>query len=188
MTTRRRFATRWVPALLAAVVLAGCAGLGGPKVVTLGEADIARLIDRHFPIERRALELLEVRMDAPRVTLLPESNKLATQIDVQATERLSLRSYRGQMALEYALRYDEASQTVRATQVRVRRLQFDGAPERLQPLVDRLGGLLAEQALEDAVFYRFRPEDLDKAQSRGLRPGAVTVTARGVEITLVPTY
>lgn len=178
---------RLLLALAATVLLlAGCAGLGGPKVITLDEADLTRLIAKNFPLDRRALELLEVRMDAPKVSLLPQSNRLATELEVQATERLSARSYRGQMALEYALRYDEQAQAVRMTDVRVRRLQFDGAGERLQPMVDRLGGLLAEQVLKDAVIYRFKPEDLDKAGRRGYRPGAVTVTSRGVEITLVP--
>lgn len=172
--------------LLPALALAGCAGLAGPKVVTLDEAELARLVARNFPLERRALEVLELRLDAPRVALLPQSNRLATEFEVQALERLSARRYLGRLALEYGLRYDEAAQAVRLADVRVRRLQFDGASESLQPLLDRLGSLLAEQVLRDAVIYRFKPEDLEKAGRRGYRPGAVTVTARGVEITLVP--
>lgn len=172
--------------LLAALTVAACTGLAGPKVVTLDEAELARLVAKNFPIERRALEILELRMDTPRVTLLPQVNRLATEFEVQALERLSARRYLGRMALEYALRYDEAAQAVRLADVRVRRLQFDGASESLQPLVDRLGSLLAEQVLRDAVIYRFKPEDLEKAGRRGYRPGAVTVTARGVEITLAP--
>lgn len=172
--------------LLAVMALAGCAGLAGPKVVTLDEAELARLMAKNFPLERRALEVLELRVDAPRVTLLPQSNRLATEFEVQALERLSARRYFGRMAMEYALRYDETAQAVRLADVRVRRLQFDGAAESLQPLVDRLGSLLAEQVLRDAVIYRFRPEDLERAGRRGWRPGAVTVTERGVEITLMP--
>jgi hypothetical protein len=172
--------------LAVTLLLAGCAGFGGPRVITLNEADLNRIVDKNFPLERRAMELIELRVERPRVSLLPETNKLATELDVQASERLSARSWRGQMSLEYGLRYDEGLQAVRATQVRVKRLQFDGASEQLQPFVDRIGSVLAEQVLNDAVIYRFRPEDLGKAQSRGVQPGAVTVTARGVEITLVP--
>lgn len=181
---------RMIPLAAAAVgalLLAGCASVSGPRVITLGEADIARLVAKNFPMERRALEILELRIDAPRVGLLPQSNRLSTEFDVQATERLSARRYQGRMALEYALRFDEQQQAVRLADVRVRTLQFDGAAERLQPLVDRLGSLLAEQVLRDAVIYRFKPEDLEKAGRRGYQPSAVTVTARGVEITLEPT-
>ncbi|MBX3606876.1 MAG: DUF1439 domain-containing protein [Piscinibacter sp.] len=177
----RRLTLAW----LAALALAACSTLVGPKVITLDEAELRRLIARHFPLEQRAFGLLELRMGTPEVTLLPESNRLATDIEVQALERLTGRRYLGRLAMESGLRYDESAQAVRLADVRVRQLQFDGDSEALQPLVDRLGGLLAEQVLRDAVIYRFRPEDLDKAGRRGYRPGAVTVTARGVEITLV---
>ncbi|MCW5663310.1 MAG: DUF1439 domain-containing protein [Piscinibacter sp.] len=170
----------------AAVLLAGCAGVGGPTVLTLDEAELARLMAKNFPLERRALELFDLTLDAPRTTLLPQSNRLATELDLQAVERLSSRRYQGRMALDYRLRYDEAAQAVRLADVRVQRLQFDETAQRLQPVVERLGALLAEQLLRDAVIYRFKPEDLEKAGRRGVQPGAVTVTARGVEITLVP--
>src|SRR5690349_17044573 len=132
------------------------------------------------------MELIDLRLDAPRIALLPQSNRLSTELEVQASERLSARRYQGRLAMDYALRYDEAIQAVRLTDVRVQRLQFDGASERLQPFVERLGTVLAEQVLRDAVIYRFKPEDLEKAGRRGWRPGAVTVTSRGVEITLAP--
>lgn len=170
----------------AALLLAGCAGIGGPKVITLDEAELARLMAKNFPLERRALEVLELRLEAPRVALLPTSNRLSTDLDLQVSERLSARRYQGRLSMDYGLRYDEAAQAVRLADVRVQRLQLDGAGERLQPYVERLGALLAEQVLRDAVIYRFKPEDLDKAGRRGYRPGAVTVTSRGVEITLAP--
>ena len=64
---------------LAAALLASCAGLGGPKVITLDEAELARLVARHFPLERRAFELIELRVEAPQMALLPQSNRLATE-------------------------------------------------------------------------------------------------------------
>lgn len=170
----------------AAFLLAGCAGLGGPKVLTLDEAELARLLAKNFPLERRALEILDLRLETPRITLQPQSNRLATELPLQATERLSARRYQGRMTMDYRLRYDEATQAVRLDDVRVQALQFEDAGQGLQPFVERLGGLLVEQLLRDAVLYRFKPEDLEKAGRRGYRPGAVNVTPRGVEITLVP--
>lgn len=179
---RRRF----LLPLVAALALAGCVGLAGPKVITLDEAELTRLLAQNFPIERRALEILDLRLEAPRVTLLPQSNRLATEFELQALERLSARRYLGRLAMEYGLRYDESTQAVRLADVRVQRLQFDGASAQLQLLLDRLGGLFAEQLLRDAVIYRFTPQDLERAGRRGYQPGAVTVTARGVEIALTP--
>lgn len=173
-------------AAAALLVLAGCAHIAGPRVVTLGEADIARHVAKQFPLERRYLEVLEVRVAAPTITLLPQANRIGAAVDVQWRDRLSGREGRGRLDMDCALRYDEAGEAVRLTQVKVGRLAIDGASAPLQPLIDRLGPLLAEQVLKDQPIYRFRPEDLRNAQGLGYRPSAVTVTARGVEITLLP--
>ena len=92
----------------------------------------------------------------------------------------------GQPPPHSPLPYAAPHQAVAPTAGRPRPQQRDAAGERLQPLVDRLGSVLAEQVLKDAVVYRFRPEDLARGSARQVQPGAVTVTARGVEITLVP--
>jgi hypothetical protein len=175
----------WACATLALLV-AGCAGLGGPRVITLTEADLTRLIERRFPFDRRVGEVFEVRVPAPRVRMLPEANRLATEFDVEASDRLFGRALRGRIALDYALRYDERDPAIRLTQVRVRRLSLDGASAQSQAVLERVGALIAEQALDDLAIYRFKPEDLRAAAGIGLGPGAVTDTARGVEITLNP--
>ena len=45
---------------LAAAGLAGCAGVGGPRHVLLSQADLQARIERHFPHQRRELELIDV--------------------------------------------------------------------------------------------------------------------------------
>ena len=47
-----------------------------------------------------------------------------------------------------------------------------------------LGPALAEKVLDDLVIYRLGVEPQARLREAGLTPGAVTVTARGVEITL----
>jgi Protein of unknown function (DUF1439) len=179
--------------LLAALILvcatswlAGCAQLAGPRVMTLSEADFARMIGKQFPFDRRLLEVLDVRVAAPQLTLLPATNRIGTALEVQTSDRLFGKTYRGRIDMDYALRYDDAEQAIRLTQVRVGRLEVEGLPVQLQAAFDRLGPILAEQVLKDLPIYRFKPEDLRGAQGLGYKPGAVTVTARGVEITLVP--
>ena len=180
----RRFAFTAFAA--AAALCAGCAALTTPRGVTLTEADLARWIEKRFPADRRLMEVIDFHIDAPRVRLLPESNRIATEFGLQASDRLFGRSFKGRFVLDGALRYDAPTREVRLTQVRVERLQFDGMPASMQSTVNRLGGLLAEQLLDEVAVHRFKPEDIERAQRLGLQPGAVTVTARGVEIALVP--
>ncbi len=65
-------------------------------------------------------------------------------------------------------------------------LQLNDVPADKRSGLRNLGTLIAENMLDDAVLYRFKPADLKSAEGYGLRPGAVNVTSRGVEVTLAP--
>jgi hypothetical protein len=163
---------------------AGCAGLSGPRTITFTEAELVRLLERNTPVDKRLLEVLDVHVSAPRVRLLPETNRLATELDVKTTERVSGRSYGGRIGLDYALRYDEATQAIRLTQVRVNKFELDGVPSPTMRGFSKLGALIAESMLDEMMLYRFTPSDLKSAEGYGYKPGAVTVTSRGIEVTL----
>ncbi len=171
---------------LLCVVVAGCASVLGPRTITLTEADVARQIAKSYPLERKLLGELTVRIEAPRVKLLSATNRIATELDFSGSLDRSGKRSRGTIALDYALRFDEAAQAVRMTQVRVGRVQIENLNDKPKSIVDKFGALLAEQLLNDAAIYRFKPEDLKTAEGQGYKPGSVNVTARGVEITLVP--
>jgi hypothetical protein len=183
-----RSALRAALALLLAAMLAACATLGGgERVMTFTEADMARLLEQHTPLRRTLLEgLLDVRVQRPTVRLVPRSDRLASTFDVVATERLGRRTLGGRIAIEYGLRYDELEKAIRMTDVRVDELRLDGVPSGKRSGVENLGALIAENMLDDAVLYRFRPSDLRSAEGRGFVPGRVAVTSRGVEVTLAP--
>ena len=170
---------------LVAAGLIGCAGFGGPRVITFSEADIAKALARQVPVERRLLEVFDVQLGVPSVKLLPESNRLASELDLAVGDRLGGRNWRAHLALDYALRYDDADTAIHLSEVRVRQLQTDSdAPSRQ---ADLIAAFVAERLLEGATLYRFKPEDLRTAQGLGVKPGAVTVTPRGVEVTLTST-
>jgi hypothetical protein len=173
-------------ALALAALIAACATLGGSKVLTFSEADLARMLEQHAPFQRRLLEVLDVRVQNPTIRLVPGSNRLASSFDVSATERVSRRTLTGRMAVEYGLRYDDQDKAIRMTDVRVSSFQLDNVPADKKAGVQNLGALIAEQMLADATLYRFRPEDLKNAEGKGLKPGNVAVTSRGVEVTLAP--
>lgn len=183
-------------------LLAGCMSLGGPTVITLSEADLTRLVDRAFPMQRRLLEVLDVQLSAPRLRLLPERNRLAVDLSLNSQDRLFGQSAQGLLRFDAALRYEPRDATVRLTQVRVQQAGFNGAPPLVSTttttpaaqaaaasdgLLDRLGSALAERVLEDLAIYTVPAERQASLRQLGLQPGAVTVTARGVEITLART-
>lgn len=181
--------------------LSGCAGVGGPTVITLDEGDLVKLINRAFPVQRRVLDLMDVTLAAPTLRLQPERNRLALVLDLASQERLFGKSAKGRLGFDSALRYESSDASVRLVQVRVQQLSFEGgatvpgavaaalpapAPAASAPagIAQRLGQALAERMLENLSIYKLSPERLASLRQLGLQPGAVTVTARGVEITL----
>jgi len=172
----------------AAAGLAGCAGLGAPTVITLSETELRLLLAAVFPIQRRMLELLDLELTAPMLRLLPAQNRLALTLNMSSRERLSGKVGSGHLGFDSTLRYDTRDASVRLNQVRIERLSFDANPAAnpaAQPSsVARIGQALAERALEDLVIYRVPAERQATLRQFGLQPGAVTVTARGLEITL----
>lgn len=169
-----------------ALWLAACTTLGGPRTIVLSEADLSRLIERRAPLERRLLEVFDIRIDKPVVRTLPDSGRLATEFDLSATNRLSGRAPSTfHVAFDYALRYSAADAAIQMTQVRVRQLGT-GTDDALPRQPERFAALVAEYMLEGLAIYQLRPEDLKTAQGLGLKPDSIAVTSRGVEITLLP--
>jgi hypothetical protein len=177
----RRRAVFGALAIGSAVALGGCASLG-PRHVTLSEADLQRLLERQFPREQRVMEVFDLRIARPTLRLLPERSRIATEVEVTAGERLTGRTLRGSLALDYGLRYEPSDASLRLTQVRVQDLKLDGGGTALQGQAARMGGMLAERALDDFVVYRVDEVRRDQLRRAGVAGADIVITARGVEL------
>jgi hypothetical protein len=168
------------------LVVGACAGLD-TRNVTLSQSDLQALLERQFPRQQRVMELLDVTLSKPSLRLLPERNRMATALELGATERLSGRALRGSLAIEHALRYEPSDATLRLANVRVEdfKLELSGTP--LSGQAARLGALLAERALDDFVIYRVSDERRQLLARAGVNHADVAVTSRGVELRFAPT-
>jgi hypothetical protein len=186
MMNRRLFVQR-VPfvaaGFAAAATLTGCAGLGGPPVLRFSADEIDNLVARQFPLERRVLELFDLRLTGPKVALLAERNRLATTLEIAARERFLRSEWKGRLAFDAALRWEPSDRSVRLAQVRVQDFAFEGSAGANRSGAERLGGALIERAIEDLSLYTLPAERAEQLAKSGYRPAAVTVTSRGVEIT-----
>jgi len=165
--------------------LAGCAGLGGPPRVVLGSGDLARLLDRQFPQDRRLLEVFDVTLQAPRVQLQPERNRLAAVLDLGVRERVLGGRWNGQLAFDSALRWEPRDRTLRLHQARVADLKLVSAGAETRTAAERLSAQLVERVLEDLVLYTLPAERAEALRAAGMASDAATVsiTSRGVEVT-----
>jgi hypothetical protein len=165
------------------LLAAGCAN-DSLTVVRLDEADLQRLARERFPRQQRLFEVLDVTFEPPTLKLLAASNRIGTQLAFTARERVLGLEWSGELDADAALRWDAKAQAALLSQVRVQGLKLGrGGPA---PLTDRFSRYVAEQMLEGMAVWRPNGEQAERLRKHGLVPSAVTVTSRGVEITLVP--
>jgi len=173
--------------MLAAVLLTACASALGPRTVDVPQARLQELIARRFPVDKRVLDRIDVTVDSPRLSLQPESNRIAVEMTLRAgSEGTVSAQMAGSLLVSEGLRFEPSDNTVRLVDVRVERFAIDGIPGQWQRQLDRLGRPLAKALLEDQVLYTLRPKDLAVLEGRGVRPGDLRVTATGLSITLLP--
>lgn len=187
---RRAFLTTLLIGVFA--LLSSCATLPPPpKTISVSEARLAQLISSQFPFNSEMLEVLDVVVTAPRITLDPVNNRINTVFDINVAGNSILglftdKKYKGALDLSYGLRFEPKDATVRLTDVRVNRLDVDGTPSAMRRPIEKLGAPLAQKLLKDYVLYKARPEDLKAAQGWGYKPGAFRVEPTGLSITLDP--
>src|SRR5205085_9757201 len=66
----------------AALALAGCSL--GPHTVELSQARLQELVARRFPVDKRVLDVIDLTLDAPRVGLQPEANRISVEVALRA--------------------------------------------------------------------------------------------------------
>lgn len=142
------------------LLLAACATLLPPRDVEVPLARIQQSMERRFPFNNRYLELLDIRVTNPRVSLLPETNRVLTRMDTAIAPPFLQRSWTGNLAVSGELRIDPSRNAVVLGDPRVEQFNVDGLDPLYANRVTRIGKLLAEEMLADYPLYTFRPEEL----------------------------
>ena len=167
-------------------VLSGCASLLGTHDVDISESQLTVLMARQFPMERKVMEVIDLNITNPVLTLIPQDNRVGTELDVTAVDRLFGSTALGHVKLDYGLRFQPSDHTIRMTQVRVRELALSSGSNNLHGAAQRIGGLVAENALENLVLYRMKPAQADEMDRLNLVASPITVTPQGLHMSVSP--
>lgn len=147
---------------------------------------LQQAVAQRFPRRYEMGSLLNLQVQAPRVRLLPEQNRLGTEMVVDAAGPALARPSTGTFDVDFALRYEASDQTLRAHQIRLNALRLDDMAPGPAALLQAYAPTLASQALKEVVLHKLKPQDLMLTDGLGLEPGSITVTAKGLTIALVP--
>jgi hypothetical protein len=187
--TRRRLAQT----LLGALALQSLVACGHPAVqllteqkLTLSGAQLQAALNPRFPLEQRVAEVLDLRLSAPRLQLLTERQRIATELQLDITERLLQSTHPGRLALDFGLRFENADRTVRMQGVKVQQLVLNRLAPAYQELMNRYAPRLAERALEGQVLHQVSEADWSALQRLGLQPGEFRITPQGLTLDFKP--
>jgi hypothetical protein len=146
---------------------------------------LQQTLAQRFPLRYPVQGLLNLDVQTPALRLLPAQNRLGAAMQLQATGPVLGRSYSGSFDVDFALRYEASDHTLRAYQLHFQNLQFPELPPELQVMLGSLGPALSKQSLQEVVLHTLRPQDLALADTMGLQPDTITVTAQGLVIGFV---
>ena len=169
-----------------ALALAGCASLMGPRTIDISREQLLAKLSKQFPLRKTLAEIFEVEASAPRLQLQPDANRVAAEFDIKATDRLFGRHYQGTVGVSFGMRYEAQDRTIRLNQVTIDKLAIAGLSEAMQQQWTKLGGMLAQEKLQDYPIHQFKPEELREVDRRGYQVEDLRVTAAGLSVKLVP--
>jgi hypothetical protein len=180
-----KFRLGWVCQGIMLVLLSSCASLMGPQTREIPLARLQDAISQRFPFNNRFLQLLDIRVTNPRVSLQPQGNRLLTSMDIAIAPPLINRSWTGNLAISGRPQVDMARYAVVLADPRVEGMNINGLDPAYASQVTRIGSFLAEQLLMDMPLYTFRPEDLRFAGT-SFNPTAIAMRQDAVVITFEP--
>lgn len=155
-----------------------------PSKISISQAQLLEGLQQHFPKRYPIAGLLQLEMLQPQLQLLAATNQLQTQVQVQLSGPALRETFNGQMDMRFSLRFEPRDRTVRAYRVEVLSLELMGANPAVSDMVSTYGPRIASQALEEFALYTVKAQDMQLADSLGLRPGAITVTEQGLDVAI----
>lgn len=157
-----------------------------PPHYKVSAAQLQASVTHRFPMRFPVPGLMNLDVQVPQLRLLPAVNRLGAMMDVVAAGPVLDRTHQGTLDVEFALRYEATDRTVRAHQLRFRRLLFPTLQPGVVALLNTYGPALAQQTLLEVVVHTLRAQDLALPDALGMQPGSLTVTDAGLTIGFVP--
>ena len=147
---------------------------------------LQQAVAQRFPLRYPVPGLMNLDMQVPQLHLLSAQNRLGADIALVAAGPVLQGSHQGKLEVDFALRYEASDLTVRAQQLRFKRLTMPSLQPAVVALLNSYGPALSESALLEVVLHRLQPRDLALPNSLGMQPGSITVTNTGLVIGFVP--
>ncbi|MEO8278842.1 MAG: hypothetical protein ABI564_04055 [Ideonella sp.] len=172
--------------LLFAATMVGCVGLFGPRTIVVSDAELSQRLAARFPIERRWLEIFDLRLSNPQVSSHAPSGRLRVEVDIRLGQRLTGTGTAARLLLFARPRYEPSDHSIRITDIKLDALRIDGGAESLLGRGAAWPSAMLAQALEDRTIYQFNARQLADLERQGLVLRNLEVGERGLTLNFDP--
>jgi len=143
-------------------------------------------LSARFPVRIGIPGVLELRVTAPALLLLPTRDKLGATLQAQLSGAHPQQRQDGEVDVAFALRYEAADQTVRGHRLEILALRWPGQPPETIHALQRMLATMARDAVGEVVLHKFSPRELALADTMGFEPEKVTVVDDGLLVWFRP--
>ncbi|TCS36838.1 uncharacterized protein DUF1439 [Paucimonas lemoignei] len=171
--------------ILLALFLTACAGMLGPRDVDVPLSKLQASLEKRFPFNSRYLELFDIQLSSPRLSLQPNGNRVVTSFDASIAPAWLKRSWQGNFALSGVLAVDPAKNAVVLTDPRVESLNINGLDDKYARQLTKVSSLLTEEVFRNMPLYTFQPEDF-RYGGTSFFPTKINTQSNGLVVTFEP--
>ena len=166
-------------------LLSGCASLLPPQEIEIPLSRLQKSAEQNFPVNARYLDLFDVTVSNPRLSLQPAADRLVLGLDARIQPPLIKTPWQGELLVSGGLRIDPVRRAVILTEPRLENIRLNAATGSYTSRLARLGTQLAEDLLTDRVLYTFAPDAFVVAGQRFV-PTRITTRNNSLVVSFQP--
>jgi hypothetical protein len=171
-------------AAMALATLSGCASMIGPRDYDVPVARLQQSLDKRFPLQQRALAVLDLRLQHPQLSTL-DNERVSLRADLDVSSLLMRQAFHGSLALSGRLQLDQARHAIVLSEARIDGFTVNDVDERVQGQISAAGSLVLDKLMRDVPIYTYQPQDLRYAGVQFV-PVTIRTDAKGLHIRLEP--
>ena len=170
--------------LLLTVLLAGCASMLPMQEVEVPLSRLQREVDKRFPVSNRYLDMFDVTLSQPLLTLDAEDDRLVAAFDAAILPPLATKPLEGRMQVSGRLKIDPRRRAIVLVEPRLESLGKLASVGNGK--LGKLGVVLAEDLLNNTVLYTFAPDAFTLMGQR-FTPTRITTRRNSLVVSFEPT-
>lgn len=160
--------------IVSCLSLASCSSLIGQRQVEIPLEKLQQGLDKKFPLENKYLEIFNVSLTNPKLTLQPETSRITAIVDAVVAPFFLKQERKGRLSFSGRLQFDAMKSAVVLTDVRIENVFLDGKEMSDSKQIAGISRLLADQLQKSVALYTFKSEDLRYAGVSFVVSGIVT--------------